>query len=168
MCRSRLIFVGAKDFSRIFPIIPKNVWGLYSVNTLSLRPLLGWPAKKIIMWFCTHVGRHIFKSNHVVCHFCPYFQGVWPDFNGFCEGFHRFCPDFPRFAPIYGDFARIFTISKLLEVRFHHRLLHHWMWPTLSLQMLHRSGNSPLHYNNELTLQRLTNVFSGTEPCFTV
>ena len=64
--------------------------------------------------FSANVGCHFSKSNNIGYNFCPIFQG-------FCSDFHRF----------FSDFAWIFYKSKLLEVRLHPRLLHHWSkWRT--------------------------------------
>jgi len=64
------------------------------------------------------LGTVSFKSNHVGPHFCPYFQGIYPDFQGFCQGFHRFCPDFYRFCPdfqeFFSDFHQIKTVGGVL------------------------------------------------------
>jgi len=40
--------------------------------------------------------------------------------------FRDFAKVFTGFSRIFRDFARIFTKSKLLIVRLHPRLLHHW------------------------------------------
>jgi len=50
-------------------------------------------------------------SANVRRHFCPYFQGVFPDFQGFCEDFHGFCLDFQELCP---DFWQIKTFRGAL------------------------------------------------------
>jgi len=65
------------------------------------------------------LGPIFFKSKHVRHHFCP-------DFQGFAKVFTDFAQIYTDFTHISGDFAQIFTKPKLLGVRLHPHLLHHW------------------------------------------
>jgi len=46
-----------------------------------------------------------------------------------------FAKIFSDFVKIFRDFARIFNKSKLLMVRLHTRLLHHWARPSAQVTM---------------------------------
>jgi len=132
-CRSRQIFLCAKDFCPNVPKLAQNIFRPLFVRIFShedhfsddlqkcLHVILG-----AVFFKSKNVGRHFFISKHVGHYICPYFQEVCPDFQGFCISFHSFWPvskDFAKvftdFAEISKDFARIFIKSKLLGERLH-------------------------------------------------
>ena len=76
----------------------------FLMETVFVIRSLRWPLKR---YSCDseHFGGHFLKSKHVGRHFCPYFQGVYPDF----QGFAKVSKIFTDFAQVFADFAWIFT-----------------------------------------------------------
>ena len=98
--RLRTIGVGAgkylgvrRIFAQISPNLPKNFWATFSAN------ISHEDQKNDIHVILQTLRNSFFKSNHIGCNFCSYFEGVYPDFLGFCKGFNRFCPDLYGFFP---------------------------------------------------------------------
>ena len=100
-CRSSKFLGVWKIFARISPNLPEKLLGHFLCIYFLVKTFLGWPPKKVFMWFCKRWTPFFSnKSNHVGHHFWPYFRGVCPDILGFCECFHRFLRILPGFSPI--------------------------------------------------------------------
>ena len=136
-CRSRQIFGGAKDFSKISLNFPEKkfqkkrlhfflCWAHFLNQSTSstifaqISPKLAQsspnlPEKNQIKTWPPKRQ----KSLHFDfgCHFCKI--KALNHLQRFCERFHKFCPNFHRFSRILSDFARIFIKSKVLGVRLY-------------------------------------------------
>ena len=124
--------------------------------------LMGWPQKKVFMWFCrrwasffsnqTTLGAIFARIFREFAQICRYFAKVFTDFAQIFTGFVR----------MFRDFARIFSKSKLLGVRFHPRLLHHWF---------HRNIRKAQLFSFFIFLRvlsyELTSVVVGEDMCIT-
>jgi len=77
--RSRQIFGCAKDFCPKSSKLSRKV--LCDFCQQIFPPYFGVTSKNEFMCFSANVGHHFLKSNNVVRHFCPDFQGFCPDFN---------------------------------------------------------------------------------------
>jgi len=108
-CRSRQIFVDAKDFCPNFPKLVRKNFGPLFVQMFSHEDCC-WDDVQI-------------KSS---CNFGCHFTRIFIEFAMVFTSCARMSADFPQ---IFSDFAQIFTTSKFwgcICTSLHFRLLHHW------------------------------------------